>query len=105
MRSVRSVRSPSDDNTGDDQCTNPINTITLRSAGKKTIQGKYHLYVMRSSKSIDMREPQKVTFMRIADGSFMTSDSLDVEVSEGVYQVSRSKIKPVVRCLKCTFKH
>ena len=25
---------------------------------------------MRSSKTIDMREPQKVTFMRIADGSF-----------------------------------
>ena len=67
--------------------TNSINTITLRTAGKKTIQGKYYLYVMRSSKSIDMREPQKVTFMRIADGSFMTIKSPDVEASEGVYQV------------------
>ena len=85
--------------------TNPINTITLRSAGKKTIQGKYYLYVMRSSKSIDMREPQKVTFMRIADGSFMTTESPDVVVSEGVYQVLRSKMKQGVQCLNCTRKH
>ena len=85
--------------------TNSINTITLRSAEKKTIQGKYYLYVMRSSKSIDMREPQKVTFMRIADGSFMTSKSPDEEVSEGVYPFLRSKMIQVVQCLKCTRKH
>ena len=54
---------------------------------------KLYLYVKRRNKSIDMREPQKVTFMRIADGSFMARETSDVEASEGVYQVLKSKMK------------